>query len=155
MKNKNVQIVLMSVALSLAVLLFWQYSDGDHGTYAATIMLIGGLFALFFAYRFLLAFFGRKEIKDEKENFPHLLSLENPMVSGVVRFCFELPTLAYVRLVLKPAAGGNEVVVTEGEFAAGVHPVAFDSSTITNGVYYYEFIAPKYKTSRKMIVNNA
>ncbi len=135
-------------------MLFWQYGVGEWDTYIGALFLLGGLLALWFAYRFLLAFFGKKEIKEQDDSFPRLLSLENPLVRGEVRFLFELPVPCNVSFYIETLKGDRIMTICEGAHQSGNHPYTFNTKEIPNGVYYYVFNAEKYRTSRKMIVDN-
>jgi hypothetical protein len=154
MKRKNAQIIFMSIALSAAVVLFWQYTEYDWSGYAGLALVIGGITALFAAYRFLLAFLGKAEINKEKDGFPVLHPLSKPEVSGIISFMFELPVEGMVHFELQDMAQNRVKIVCEGMYSAGSHIVALDTSALTQGVYYCQFKANKYLTTRKIIVNS-
>jgi hypothetical protein len=153
-KNKNLQIIFMSVALSAGVLLLWQFGAGKWDVYVGTILLIGGLLGLYFAYRFLLAFMGKKEILHEQNDFPELHSLENPVVKGEIQLCFTIPEPMIVRLFIRNAGNDKQLEVSNEHFGAGMHPQVFNTCLLENGVWYYEMVTNNYRTSRKMIIDN-
>lgn len=155
MKKKNAQIIFMSVALSAAVVLFWQYTEYDWSGYAGLALVIGGITALFAAYRFLLAFLGRQEIKKEKDGYPVLHPLSSTEVNGKVSFMFELPIEGTVHFEVQDMAQNSIKVICEGVFAAGAHIIELDTTALNKGVYYCQFKANKYLTTRKIFVNPA
>ncbi|MFN5418154.1 MAG: hypothetical protein ACK5B9_13940 [Flavobacteriia bacterium] len=107
---------------------------------------------LVIAYRKLLAFMGRGNINMEK--YAVLYSLENDPVSGEIEFYFtcEEPKTGTFS-ILNEDSSLNQTIIAK-DFQTGGNIVRFDSTSISNGVYYYQLETENQKTMKKMNVVN-
>lgn len=107
---------------------------------------------LVIAYKKLLAFMGRGNINMEK--YAVLYRLENDPVSGEIEFYFtcEEPKTGTFS-ILNEDSSLNQTIITK-DFQTGGNIVRFDSTSISNGVYFYQLETENQKTMKKMNVLN-
>lgn len=104
------------------------------------------------AYRKLLAYLGKGMIP--KEKYCVLYSLETEPASGTVQFYFTSELKREVKIQL---LDGNYEFVSEiynSECKADGNIVPFDTTTLSNGIYFYSLVTENQKTMKKMTVKN-
>lgn len=110
------------------------------------------LLVLIIAYRKLLAYLGKGRVPTEK--YCVLYRIEKNPVQGMVEFYFTSEEERFVHFELL-----NEDYTVFKELSAedrkvGGHIIHFDSTSIPNGVYYYQLRTENQKTMKKMVVEN-
>jgi len=111
-----------------------------------------GLLVLIIAYRKLLAYLGKGTLV--KEDYCVLYPLESDPIAGEAEFYFTTEIKRNIIFeVLNSDLTLNQVVLDK-ECAIGGHIVRFDTSTLSDGVYFYCLRSENQKTMKKMNVRN-
>lgn len=126
--------------------------------YSATDVLLGilyvslALFVIVISYRKLLQYLGKGQ--PVKEDYCVLYSLETVPARGEVTFYFTADASKKYALKILDAEMNELSSVKEGECSAGGNIVRFDTTSLSNGEYYYSLQTNNQKTSKKMTVSN-
>ena len=152
--KKNIQIILFSVLLTGAVFAIYTFSTGFFSNYTGSILLVAAGLSLVMAYRFLLAYLGKQEIKEMKTNYAELKNLDDPNVSGTVPLMFSLPREEHVTITIRNMDDEDVLVMADQSYPEGEHVLTLDSTQLDNGIYYYQMLANKYRSSKKMVIRN-
>ena len=111
-----------------------------------------GLLVLVILYRKLLAYLGRNE--PAKANYCVLYSLEKIPSSGEVTFYFTSEEERDFKLYLTDEKGNEVQSVSNGKCTPGGNIIRFDSTSISNGNYYFVLETSNQKTAKKIAVVN-
>ena len=126
--------------------------------YSVGKVLVGVLFislailVLTIAYRKLLAYLGKGSAI--AEDYCVLYSLEEQPSKGEIEFYFTSKIARKVTFQIINLDFSLVQVLQEKQVTAGGNIVRFDSTTITNGEYFYQLVSENQKTMKKFVVNN-
>jgi hypothetical protein len=119
----------------------------------AILFVTLALLILYIAYRKLLVHMGKGE--PVKEDYCVLYSLEQPEVSGEVEIYFTTESPKEVAIELLDADLNVLEVLRSEQFSSGGHIVRFDSSHLSDGIYFYSLRTDNQKTMKKMTVRSS
>lgn len=94
--------------------------------------------------------------KDEpnKEKYCELIYLENDLAKGVIEFYFINLEKKNIRFEVLNKQYETVQLLAEEEFEPGQHIFRFDSTTVSNGNYFYQLKTENQQTMRRMVVSN-
>lgn len=107
---------------------------------------------LVIAYRKMLTYFGRERLI--KEHYAVLYELEKPRISGEVEFYFTVDQPKHVILSILDSALQELLIITDADFGIGGHIVRYDTSGLSNGIYFYCLRSDNQKTMKRMVVQH-
>jgi hypothetical protein len=110
------------------------------------------LLVIVISYKKLLAYMGKGT--PNKADYVFLYTLENQPSFGVVEFFYELKASKNVRLELLNKELELIEVIDQRDAESGGTIVRFDTSTHSNGDYYYQIVTDNQKTMKKMRIEN-
>lgn len=126
----------------------------DYKQIAIGILCVSlALLVLVIAYRKLLQYLGKGAIN--KQDFCVLHPLEDTPSAKEVTFYFTCDKPKPYALWVLNEAMEDELLIKEGEATPGGNIVRFDTTTLSNGKYFYCLRTENQKTMKKMIVLNA
>lgn len=111
-----------------------------------------GLLVLTIAYKQLLRRFSKGAI--EKKDFCVLYSLEESPVVGEVEFYFTTELERDIKLSILDTDMNEIKIIVEKTATPGGNIVRFDSTSLSNGAYYYCLKTENQKTMKKMRISN-
>jgi len=111
------------------------------------------LLILTIAYKRLLARLSKGSI--DKEEFCVLFALEKEPASGELEFYFTSEKERDVKLSILDSNMDEIKTVVEKKATSGGNIVRFDSTSLSNGEYYYCLKTDNQKTMKKMHVSNS
>ncbi|MDB3906442.1 hypothetical protein N9355_03120 [Crocinitomicaceae bacterium] len=118
----------------------------------ATLCVSLAVLILVIAYKKLLQYLGRGSLN--KQDFCVLFPLEKDPASGEVEFYFTCEESKQYSLEILDAEMQEFMKVKEGEASPGGTIVRFDTTSLSNGLYYFCLITSNQKTMKKMNVLN-
>lgn len=118
----------------------------------ATLCVTLAVLILIIAYRKLLQYLGRGGVN--KQDFCVLYPLEKDPASGEVEFYFTCDQAKQYLLEILDAEMQELKKVKEGEASPGGTIVRFDTTSLSNGMYYFCLKTSNQKTMKKMNVLN-
>lgn len=118
----------------------------------ATLIVSLSLLILVIAYRKLLQYLGRGSVN--KQDFCVLYPLEKDPASGEVEFYFTCDETKQYSLEILDAEMQELKKVKEGEASPGGTIVRFDTTSLSNGLYFFCLKTSNQKTMKKMNVLN-
>ncbi len=118
----------------------------------ATLIVSLSLLILVIAYRKLLQYLGRGSVN--KQDFCVLYPLEKDPASGEVEFYFTCEETKQYSLEILDAEMQELKKVKEGEASPGGTIVRFDTTSLSNGLYFFCLKTSNQKTMKKMNVLN-
>lgn len=127
------------------------YSYGKLGV--AILFVTLSLLLIYIAYRKLLVHMGKGE--PVKEDYCVLYSQEDQEVSGEIEVYFTTETPKEVTIELLDADLKLLQTIRSEKFSSGGHIVRFDSSHLSDGIYFYSLRTDNQKTMKKMLVRKA
>jgi hypothetical protein len=127
------------------------YSYGKLGV--AILFVTLSLLLIYIAYRKLLVHMGKGE--PVKEDYCVLYSQEDSEVSGEIEVYFTTETPKEVTIELLDADLKLIQTICSEQFSSGGHIVRFDSSHLSDGIYFYSLRTDNQKTMKKMLVRKA
>lgn len=127
------------------------YSYGKLGV--AILFVTLSLLLIYIAYRKLLVHMGKGE--PVKEDYCVLYSQEDQEVSGEIEVYFTTETPKEVTIELLDADLKLIQTIRSEKFSSGGHIVRFDSSHLSDGIYFYSLRTDNQKTMKKMLVRKA
>ena len=110
------------------------------------------MIVLTLAYRKLLSRFNKGAI--DKKDFCVLYALEQSPAVGELEFYFTTEQEREVKLSILDADMNEIEMVIERKVTSGGNIVRFDSTTLSNGEYFYCLKTENQKTMKKMRVSN-
>jgi hypothetical protein len=125
---------------------------------SASKVVVGILFVtlsilvLVIAYRKLLAYLGRGT--KLKEKYCVLHSIEKSPASGELEFYFSCEEEKHVDFEILNENFENLKSLSSQIFDKGNHILRFDSTQLSNGIYYYQLRTDNQKTYKKLILEN-
>ena len=120
---------------------------------ALSIMVAAYL--LFIAYRKFVAYMGFGKVRKTTVQYATLYDLKTPFVEGNIQFGFELKENTDVLLQIIDKNDRIISVLKDEKMNEGIHPVYFDSNTISDGEYFYQLITPYQKLTKKFFIVNS
>lgn len=109
----------------------------------------------------IIAILYRKLIRHYNKNTPNkedycvLYSLETPTEArNEIEIYFTIDKPKHVKINLLDSKMQFLALIKEGDFTIGGHIVRFDTTTISNGVYFYSLQTDNQHTMKKMSVRN-
>lgn len=153
MKN-NLTIILGAVVITGAVYLLFNFSALNVSSYWGYAVLAAGLIALYFGYRFLMAYIGKGKSAGPPILYADLRAYENHVANGIVKLYYELPENDHVLFTIQTLEGEVLQTLYDDRQLAGTYPVECDTSSLEDGTYYYELKTSNYKNTKKLIVQN-
>ncbi|MCR9173665.1 MAG: hypothetical protein NXI10_14280 [bacterium] len=118
----------------------------------ATLCVSLAILILVIAYRKLLQYLGRGSVN--KQDFCVLYPLEKDPASGEVEFYFTCEEPKEYSLEILDAEMQELAKVKEGNASPGGTIVRFDTTSLSNGAYYFCLKTANQKTMKKMNVLN-
>lgn len=118
----------------------------------ATLCVTLAVLLLMIAYRKLLNYLGRGAVN--KEDFCVLYPLEKNPAKGQVEFYFTCEEPKEYQLLILDAEMQELKKVQEGNASPGGTIVRFDTTSLSNGLYYFCLKTSNQKTMKKMNVLN-
>ena len=107
---------------------------------------------LYIAYRKLLAYLGKGS--PAPKDYCVLYSLEINPSKGEVEFYFTTVAPKRVSIEILNEDMSLNMVVSEKECDEGGHIIRFDTTSLSNGNYYYCLRSENQKTMKKMVIAN-
>jgi hypothetical protein len=89
-----------------------------------------------------------------KALYCELISLEQDPAKGMLEFYFTSLETKTVSFEILDESYNSVEVLAEKDFNAGQHIVRFDSTKVSNGVYYYQLKTDNQQTMKMMHVAN-
>lgn len=124
------------------------FSQVALGTLYVSLVII----ILFLIYKRILMSINSKE--PSKKLYCEMNFLENDLAKGTVEFYFTNVEKKEIRFEVLDKAYETVELLAEAVFEPGQHIVRFDSTTVSNGNYFYQLKTDNQQTMRKMVVNN-
>lgn len=118
----------------------------------AVLCVTLSLLVLAIAYRKLLQYLGRGSVN--KQDFCVLYALEQDPASGEVEFYFTCEEAKDYELSILDTEMQELEKVKEGKASPGGTIVRFDTTSLSNGLYYYCLRTANQKTMKRMRVTN-
>ncbi|GAB5418169.1 MAG: hypothetical protein Crog4KO_32490 [Crocinitomicaceae bacterium] len=118
----------------------------------ATLCVSLALLVLVIAYRKLLQYLGKGSIN--KQDFCVLYPLDEDPASGEVEFYFTCEEPKQFELMILDAEMQELKKVKDGDAKSGGTIVRFDTTSLSNGMYYFCLKTANQKTMKKMKVLN-
>lgn len=118
----------------------------------ATLCVSLAILVLVISYRKLLQYLGRGAIN--KQDFCVLYALEKDPVAGEIEFYFTCQEKRSYELQILDSEMQELKKVKEGEANPGGTIVRFDTTSLSNGLYYFCLKTSNQKTMKKMNVLN-
>lgn len=111
-------------------------------------------YLLFIAYRKFVAYLGMGKVRKTTVLYATLFDLKNPFAKGNVQFGFELKEETPITLQIIDKNDKIITVLKNESLQEGIHPIYFDTKTISNGEYFYQLITPYQKLTKKFFIVN-
>lgn len=124
------------------------------GKVAVGVLFVSlSLLVLYIAYKKLLSYLGKGN--PVKEDYCVLYSLEVPVASKEIEIYFTTEQPKTVAIELLNADLSQNRIIKEGDFGIGGHIVRLDTTTLSNGEYFFCLRTENQKTMKKMFVENS
>lgn len=117
-----------------------------------TLITSLAILVIIIGYKKLLQYLGRGAIN--KQDFCVLYPLEEEPAKGEVQFYFTCEESKTYSIFILDSNMSELSLVKEGEATSGGTIVRFDTTTLSNGNYYYCLKTSNQKTMKKMRVSN-
>ena len=104
------------------------------------------LFFLIALYFYVLR---RWKFKAKSLQYPHLFSLDDRRIKGILRIRFELYFEDEVQVNILDSSEEEIEHIVSDKREKGVHEVPFDTSNLIPGLYYYQLITSNQKTIKR------
>lgn len=104
-------------------------------------------------YRKLLRYLGRNE--PNKKEYVVLYAIEQNPVIGEATFYFTSESEKEFELKIQDSNMEDLITVKKGTCSTGGNIIRFDSTSLSNGTYYYCLVTDNQKTAKKMAVSNS
>lgn len=155
--KKQVKVGLIVLSLIVSSVLYYNTTQNNsiRSVPATTLAIITALFAVLLviiAYKELIKRFGKGNVVHA--DYVKLFDLEDTTVNGEVEFYFTTEAKKIVRFFILDRSLKDIMTVKEGDFGVGGHLVRFNTTALSNGVYFYGIQTDSQKTYKKMTVNN-
>jgi hypothetical protein len=121
----------------------------------AGLSIISALYLLLIGYRYLLNVIGTGKIRPNKVKYAELYTLLNNRSSqGEVQFLFILRSPTKVRFAIVDKDDNEIKVLVNEQRGPGNYPVSFNTTTVPNGVYFYQLKTDLQKITKVFKINN-
>lgn len=121
----------------------------------AGLSVLTALYLLLIGYRYLLRVYSTGKVKGTKTQFAELHTLvNNRSASGEIQFLFILKETAKVKFAIVDGNDKELRILLDEEKNPGNYPVYFDTTTIPNGIYFYQLKTDLQKISKVFKIDN-
>jgi hypothetical protein len=118
----------------------------------ATLFVTLAILLIVIGYKKLLQYLGRGAVN--KEDFCVLYPLEKDPISGEAEFYFTCEQPKEYQLMILDSEMQELLIIKESESKIGGTIVRFDTTRLSNGLYYFCLKTSNQKTMKKMKVLN-
>jgi hypothetical protein len=152
-KNRIITLVVLSFILSAFIFVrvnFVKNIRSWESYLLASIIGITAVSMLVLAYRMILKRLQKGELN--QADYAKLYELEQHQITGEIEFYFTIETPKSIKFSILDESLALILVVKEEAVKSGGHIIRFDSSQLSNGVYFYCLETDNQKTLKKMKV---
>lgn len=111
-------------------------------------------YLLFIAYRKFVTYIGLGKVRKTTVKYAKLYDLKNPYAKEEIQLGFELEEETKVLLQIIDKNDKVITVLKDENIQEGIHPIYFDTKSISNGEYFYQLITPYQKLTKKFFIVN-
>ncbi len=121
----------------------------------AGLSIITALYLLLIGYRYILNIIGTGKIRPSKVKYAELYTLlNNRSAQGEIQFLFILRSSTKVRFAIVDKDDSEVKLLVDEQRGPGNYPVSFDTTTVPNGVYFYQLKTDLQKITKVFKINN-
>jgi hypothetical protein len=121
----------------------------------AGLSIITAFYLLLIGYRYILNVIGTGKIRPSKVKYAELYTLlNNRSAQGEIQFLFILRSSTKVRFAIVDKDDSEVKLLIDEQREPGNYPVSFDTTTVPNGVYFYQLKTDLQKITKVFKINN-
>ncbi len=121
----------------------------------AGLSIITALYLLLIGYRYILNVIGTGKIRPSKVKYAELYTLlNNRSAQGEIQFLFILRSSTKVRFAIVDKDDSEVKLLVDEQRGPGNYPVSFDTTTVPDGVYFYQLKTDLQKVTQVFKINN-
>ena len=121
----------------------------------AGLSIITALYLLLIGYRYILNVIGTGKIRPSKVKYAELYTLlNNRSAQGEIQFLFILRSSTKVKFAIVDKDDSEVKLLVDEQRGPGNYPVSFDTTTVPDGVYFYQLKTDLQKITKVFKINN-